>query len=145
MWVLLCPWIHPYLLLDESVLEVLCEIFYTTLLSLIQKSCIYLKNLCWLREQGCTLTVPLPKLHWGCCSWPLLIKVCHSDFQSYWDLWAWEQSPARKAGCICPYSSWFGNCYKIRKKWSSFKSSKLLELWLPGADEHMKTGELPGR
>lgn len=34
---------------------------------------------------------------------------------------------------------------KSERNGAALKASELLELWLPGADEHVKTGELPGR
>lgn len=34
---------------------------------------------------------------------------------------------------------------KSERNGAALKASELLDLWLPGADEHMNTGELPGR
>lgn len=34
---------------------------------------------------------------------------------------------------------------KSERNGAALKASELFELWLPGADEHVKAGELPGR
>lgn len=131
----------------KSVLEVLHEIFHTTLLSLIQKSCICIKNLGWLREQGCTLTARLPKLHGGRCPWPRFDKGLWQWFSKLLRLVSLGTKSCQESELYLPLQQLVWKlCYKIRKKWSnSKKASELLELWLPGADEHVKTGDLPGR
>lgn len=115
--------------------------FHIVLLSSIQKSCTSVKNSLVTRT-GLLLTLCLPKVHQGL----FLVGVCDSEFQSYLDLWPWEQSLSRKVSSTCLYRSPFRTCViKSERNRATLKGSELLELRLPGANKHVKTAELPGR
>lgn len=113
----------------KSVLEVRHEMFRTTLLSLIQKSCTRFKNLRWLREQGCTLTTRLPKLHGGRCPWPLFDKGSWQWFSKLLRLGSLGTKSYQESELYLPVQQLVWKlCYKIRKKWSNSKSK-----WIIGA------------
>lgn len=72
--------------------------------------------------------MPLPKLHWGRCPWPLFDKGLW-QFSKLLRLVSLGTKSCQESELYLPLQQLVWKlCYKIRKKWSSFKSK-----WIIGA------------
>lgn len=115
---------------------------HIALLSLIQESCMCLKNSYQAAEWGCFYLAPakvtsrsLPLVSSGKHFWQWVLKSLR--FVSLGRK-SWQESEL--------YLPVLWKCVlKSERNGTTFKGSEILELWLPGADKLVKTGELPGR
>lgn len=102
--------------------------FHIVLLSSIQKSCTSVRNSLVMRT-GLLLTSGLPKVHRGCCPWPLLGRGLWQWFSKLLTLVSLGTKSQQESELyLSVQESFWKMCYKMRKKWNNFKGK-----WIIGA------------
>lgn len=128
LWVLLCPWTCPYLLLVNQCWRWFMRFLYR--LAQLDSEVIHIfQELTLVKRTGPLLMSRLPKLHQGHCPRPLFGKGLWQWFSKLLRLVSvrtksWQESELYRL----VQQSFLKTCYKIWKKWSNFKRK-----WIIGA------------